>query len=72
MAKGLYKVTEGKHLHTDGSWIRAGDDAIEMEAEEAAKFPNKFVLVMVPAAPAVVEDPPAKTAAAEKDPLAKK
>ena len=58
MAKGLYKVTEGYHQHTDGTWVSASDPAFEMEAEEAAKFANKFTLVMVPAAPAA-EDPPA-------------
>lgn len=73
MAKMRYKLVEGKHQMPDGSFIR-GPIELDMEEEEAARFPNKFILVMVPveadedeaaeAAALLAASTPAKTAAA--------
>lgn len=54
MGKYMYKVVEGKHLLSDGSFARASDpDPIELDEEEAARFPNKFKLVTAPVEAAV-------------------
>jgi hypothetical protein len=47
MAKMRFKLVEGKHQMDDGSFIR-GPIELNMEESEAARFPNKFVLVTAP------------------------
>lgn len=49
MAQGKYQVVDGKHMLEDGTWVRKGDQVV-LDEEVAAKFPGKFIPVMVPEA----------------------
>lgn len=58
MAKLKYIVVEGKH-NTGTGFVRAGE-ALDLEEEEAAKFPGKFRVVTTPQM-AEAEPEPAKS-----------